>query len=54
MKHVWFWRKWLGERKGQPCRVLARGALNTCLVEFADGVKVVTIRYAVRKMKETL
>lgn len=31
--------------------VLARGKLNSCLVEFADGLRVVTSRYAVRKKK---
>lgn len=49
--HVWFWRKWLGDRNGQPCRVLARGKMNSILVEFADGFKVITSRYAVRKRK---
>lgn len=49
MTHVWFWRCRLPERKGQPCAVLARGRMNSCLVQFADGFKVVTSRYAVRK-----
>lgn len=48
-RHVWFWRTRLPERKGQPCRVLARGAMNSVLVEFADGLRVVTSRYAVRR-----
>ena len=38
----------VGERKGQRCRVLARGAKNTILVEFADGYLVYTCRYYVR------
>ena len=33
-------------RKGQPCKVLARGTLNSCLVEFADGYQMVTSRNA--------
>jgi hypothetical protein len=49
--HRWFWRKWLPERKGQRCRVLARGSLNSALVEFEDGYKTVTSRYAVRKIQ---
>jgi hypothetical protein len=49
--HIWFWKKRLGDRKGQPCRVLARGKMNSILVEFADGFKVVTSRYAVRKKR---
>lgn len=47
--HVWFWRTRLPERKGQPCRVRVRGKMNSILVEFQDGYKVVTSRYAVRK-----
>lgn len=49
MTHTWHWRSRLPERKGQPCRILARGALNSIMVEFADGWRVVTSRYAVRK-----
>jgi len=40
--YLWFWKKRLPERKGQECRVLARGRLNTILVEFKDGFKVTT------------
>jgi len=47
--YVWYWKKKLPERKGQSCRVLLRGKMNTILVEFADGFKVVTSRYAVRR-----
>ena len=39
----------VGERKGQRCRVLATGAKNTCLVEFADGARFYTCRYYVRR-----
>jgi hypothetical protein len=46
---IWWWRSRLAERKGQPCRVLARGALNSVLVEFPDGYRVVASRYAVRR-----
>ena len=39
-EHVWFWRSRLPERNGQQCRVLARGALNSILVQFeSDGRK---------------
>lgn len=53
MTHRWYWRKWLPERHGQPCRVLATGRLNSALVEFADGFRVITSRYAVRKATGT-
>lgn len=48
--YVWFWRSRLPERKGLACRVLARGTMNSILVEFEDGFRVVTSRYAVRKI----
>ena len=48
--HTWFWKSKLPERKGQECRVVARGKMNSILVEFKDGYKVVTSRYAVRKI----
>jgi hypothetical protein len=37
-------------RKGQTCTVLARGALNSCLVQFGDGFKAITSRNALRKV----
>lgn len=49
---VWFWRATFMrpvDRKGQRCRVLARGKMNTILVEFEDGFRVTTARFAVRK-----
>ena len=49
LDHVWFWRSRLPDRKGEPCRVLVRGALNSVLVEFGDGTRVVTSRWAVRR-----
>ena len=50
MTHRWHWRKWLPERHGQLCRVLATGRMNSALMQFEDGTKVVTSRYAVRKL----
>lgn len=38
-------------RHGQACRVLARGSLNSCLVEFADGFTMVTSRNALKRHK---
>jgi len=48
MKYTWFWRNRLPERKGTPCKILARGKMNSILVEFSDGYKVITSRYAAR------
>lgn len=53
MTHYWRIRKYLPERFGQHCRVLATGKKNTVLIEFADGWRVVTIRYFVRRLKQT-
>lgn len=51
--HVWWWRKWRGDRKGHRCRVLARGrgkGPRNVLVEFQDNrEKVVAPRFAVRR-----
>jgi hypothetical protein len=49
MTHRWYWRKWLGERHGQLCRIVKTGKMNSALVEFDDGFLVITSRYAVRK-----
>lgn len=51
MNYYYRIRKWLPERFGQPCRVLARGKLNSCLIEFGDGVRYVTNRWSVRRLK---
>lgn len=51
--HVWYWHAQPMRpinRKGQRCRVLVSGAKNSVLVEFPDGFKVVTSRYAVRRI----
>jgi hypothetical protein len=51
---AWFWRARLPERNGEPCRILVRSRrLNSCLVEFPDGFRVVTSRNAVRRRAPT-
>lgn len=50
MTHRWRWRAKLPDRHGQGCRVLARGKMNSILVEFADGHRVVTSRHAIRRL----
>lgn len=39
-------------RKGHLCRVLCRGKLNSCLVEFEDGYLAVTSRNALRRVNQ--
>jgi len=42
-------------RKGQLCRVLVRGKMNSCLIEFlCDGFRAVTSRNALRKVVSAL
>lgn len=36
-------------RKGHQCRVIARGRMNSCLLEFEDGWRMVTSRNALRR-----
>lgn len=52
-QYVWRVKTRLPERYMTPCRVIVRGRMNSCLVEFKDGYKVVTSRNYVMKW-ETL
>jgi hypothetical protein len=52
--YVWTWKTRLPDRRGQHLKVIVRGALNSCLVEFADGQRFVTSRNALRKRKEAV
>ncbi len=49
MTHIWRLNKYLPGRRGMPCQILARGRMNSILVEFQDGARFITNRYAVRK-----
>ncbi len=50
--HIYRWRRVLGGvcRHGQPCRVTARGRMNSVRVQFENGWTVITSRYAVRRV----
>jgi hypothetical protein len=48
-RHYWCIRTTLPERFGQPCRLLARGRMNSCLIEFQDGTRHIVSRWSVRK-----
>lgn len=37
------------DRKGEICRLLVRGSMNSALVEFADGYQAVVSRHALRR-----
>lgn len=39
------------DRRGQRCRVLVRGKMNSAMVEFEDGYRAVISRNALRRAK---
>lgn len=47
--YVWRIRRWLPWMHGQRCRVLARGTMNSRLIEFACGYRVVASGNFIRK-----
>lgn len=53
VEYPYYWRvkNRLPERFGQRLRVLARGKMNSRLVEFEDGTQVVTSGNYYRKVK---
>ena len=40
-------------RRGQRCVILARGTMNSCLVEFEDGYTMVTSRNALQRREHS-
>ena len=46
-RYVFRWNRF--GRKGHLCKVIARGKMNSCMLEFDDGWRVVTSRNALRK-----
>jgi hypothetical protein len=51
LTHYWRVRTTLPERFGQHCKVNARGRMNSCEVEFEDGVRHIVSRWSVRRLK---
>ena len=47
--YYWRVRTRLEERKGDPCRVVVRGKMNSALIEFEDGHRVITSRNYIRR-----
>ena len=37
-------------RKGQVCKVTARGTMNSCRLEFEDGFVMITSRNALKRL----
>ena len=55
MKYIYSWgnNPVRARLKGKECRVLARGKMNSALVEFENGEKQVISRNALRRKNET-
>lgn len=51
MTHWFRWRKYNPPLYGLRCRVLARGGMNSVLIQFENGVRCVCSRYAIRRLK---
>lgn len=47
--YVYHWNRC--GRKGQRCKVTARGKMNSCRLEFDDGFIMITSRNAIRKLQ---
>jgi hypothetical protein len=47
--YIWRVKTKFPERFGKPCRVLARGKMNSCEVEFEDGFRAITSRNYLRR-----
>lgn len=58
MTYTWNWgprMRPIGElkcldRKGQKCRVIARGRMNSAMIEFEDGFRAVVSRNGIRRL----
>jgi hypothetical protein len=47
----WRIRVNLPDRFGARCRILARGKMNSCWIEFEDGVQHIVSRNSIRKIR---
>ncbi|MEE8384511.1 MAG: hypothetical protein V3S01_01155 [Dehalococcoidia bacterium] len=53
MTWPWYYRvkRWLPERTGEPCRLLAQSKKGARLIQFRDGALYVVPFWAVRRRK---
>ena len=47
--YIYHWHR--QGRKGQRCRLLSRGKMNSILVQFEDGYTMITSGNAIRRVK---
>jgi len=53
MTHIYAWgnnSKRLA-MKGRKCRIIARGRMNSIMIEFEDGQREIVSRRAIRRIK---
>lgn len=48
--YIYRWRKYGTHFTGRRCKVLARGKMNSAMVEFENGERAVCSRNALRKV----
>lgn len=55
-EYRWYWKRTVLrpiDRRGEACRILVRASrMNSALVEFLDGFKVICSRHAVRRERK--
>ena len=56
LTHYYNWKNYPIREKyyKKRCRVISRGKMNSVLVEFEDGHRMIISRYAIRKIKELI
>lgn len=52
--YVWGNNPVRAQFKGKRCKILAKGRMNSILLEFENGDKLLTSRYSVRLVYHTL
>lgn len=52
MTHRYVWRNNAKRATmyNRPCRIVARGTMNSIMIEFEDGQREIVSRYAVRRL----
>ena len=54
MTHFYAWRNNAkrATMHRRPCRIVARGTMNSIMIEFADGQREIVSRRSVRRLAE--
>jgi hypothetical protein len=49
-KYLWGNNELRAKYKGKYCVILARGRMNSVLVQFEDGHRIITSRYSIKEV----